>query len=245
MMLMCAVLLAMGTGATLSGPRGAAAQEEGTAVENGSPESTTCTLEGAFVDVRIQPGTMNMSLPLDPELNAELTLYYALSGEEDERVAFGIEYTRFSSDTQEPSWIGLGVGDMGMIDSDMVVADFVDDMPGLLLEEYWSVTYGNPISKITLGEDAQNGLGDCGFETFEYGEDSLGMATSKYVQFSRPLVADSEYSRPLIPGSINEMVYAVGFNFIDLFDTFEYHGPINRGRFQIDLPSGAGAPQNE
>ena len=36
-----------------------------------------------------------------------------------------------------------------------------------------------------------------------------------------------------------------GFNFIDLFDTFEYHGPINRGRFQINLPSDAGAPQNE
>lgn len=240
---MILVVLAMGTGA--------AAEEEGeTAVENGggTTGNVTCTLEGVFTDVRIQAGTANISLPLDPELNAELTLYYALSGAEDERVAFGIEYTRFSSETQEPSWIGLGVGDMGMIDSDMVVADFIDDLPGLLLEEYWSVTYGNPISKITLGEDAQNGLGDCGFETFEYGEDtskSLGMATSKYVQFSRPLVADSEYSRPLLPGSINDMVYAVGFNFIDLFDTFEYHGPINRGRFQIDLPSGAGAPQDE
>ena len=210
-MLMLVVALAMGTGA--------AAQEEeeggGTVVENGgsSPANVTCSLEGVFVDLRIQPGTANMSLPLDPELNAELTLYYALSGAEDERVAFGIEYRRFSSNTQEPSWIGLGVGDMGMIDSDMVVADFTDDLPGLLLEEYWSVTYGNPISKITLGEDAQNGLGDCGFETFEYGENmskSLGMATSTYLQFSRPLVADSEYSRPLVPGTINEMVYAVG-----------------------------------
>merc|ERR1712124_16933 len=176
---------------------------------------------------------------------AECGTHALLCAERRRRRARGVwlEYRRFSSNTQEPSWIGLGVGDMGMIDSDMVVADFTDDLPGLLLEEYWSVTYGNPISKITLGEDAQNGLGDCGFETFEYGENmskSLGMATSTYLQFSRPLVADSEYSRPLVPGTINEMVYAVGFNFIDLFDTFEYHGPINRGRFQINLPSGAG-----
>ena len=215
-----------------------------------------------FEDIRYEIETRSVELLIDDELDAHLTLFWRLSGLESGRIVFGLEYTHVSTE-KPPLWMGLGVGSNGMRGSDIVVIEFSeeetastteDDIATPLnaatakIEQFWSTTYGTPTPKAGL-----TGVGAVPFTVRDCGHDVSSLAGTSgvpspsrnsaaetmarvYVQFSRPLAAEGEFSESLEAGTTNELIYALGFKEGSFASAFEYHGPFNRGRVQINVP---------
>ena len=205
----------------------------------------------AFEDIRFEIETRRTELQIDAELDARLTLFWHLSGIEDGRIVFGLEYTHASTE-KPPLWLGLGVGGNGMRGADVVVVEFSEDetedtnAATAKIEQFWSTTYGTPTPKRSL-----TGVGavpfeirDCGHEVSTgrnsglfFRPSSASAETSTYVQFSRPLVTEGEFGESLEAGALKELIWALGLKEGGGFaNAFEYHGPFNRGRVQIDVP---------
>merc|ERR1711920_365730 len=117
------------------------------------------------------------------------------------------------------AWGAVGAGESGMVNLDLVVADYVD----MTLEEYYSTTYGTPEEKANLDISSINSVADC---VIEEKRDEASNTDKRYFQFSRTAAkAEGQFSNPVL----NDIVWAVG-----LAEDFSYHGPIRRGRVSID-----------
>ena len=216
---------------------------------NADDEAMSCDLAGPFTDIRQILETRSETLQIASDLDGELTLHWRLSPEED-HITYGIEYT-YTGDESRPSWIAIGVGANGMIDSDMIVVDFMgtgadSSEDAVSIEQYWSITYGKPVQKSDIDGAGLHDLSNCGRSSVLSGGDDFGVPTvTEYIQFARPLEGeDMEYSNDVIPSSPLGMMYSMGL-YTAGFDTFDYHGPMNRGRIVLDLPESFLAIGNE
>ena len=222
---------------------------EDIADDTNADEALSCDLAGPFTDIRQMLGTGRETLQIASDLDGELTLHWRLSPEED-HITYGIEYT-YTGDESRPSWIAIGVGANGMIDSDMIVVDFMgtgadSSEDAVSIEQYWSITYGKPVQKSDIDGAGLHDLSNCGRSSVLSGGDDFGVPTvTEYIQFARPLEGeDMEYSNDVIPSSPLGMSYAMGLYYA-AFDIFDYHGPMNRGRVVLDLPESFLAIGNE
>ena len=224
----------------------AAAQRDvaGVATAKGETKATLSCDEKSFtsaVDIRASIDTRKVELPISPDVDGSLSLYWQRSGLEDGRIEFGVE---FEFANEPPSWIGVGVGSSGMIDADIVVIDFDIGTEAVELRQYWSSTYGTPTLKSDIPGAVPYSLGTCGIETKSTEKEDFWVMgqkrqvpgrTTRYVQFSRPLEGSGDFSNSLETG-LNDLVYAMGFDAVGVgVEIFDYHG-MNRGRIEIDIP---------
>ena len=161
---------------------------------------------GSTEDIRGLPDTIAVPVaPASPD-----TLFYRLDPKNSSQITFALQYT-------SGGWGGLGFGDTGMIDLDVVLSDFVSYELG----EYWSNDYGTPNDKLIVDPTGKsyNGISDC-----LMAEEGI----TRYFQFSRPLNgAKGEFSNDVDV----EIVYAMGTS-----DAVSYHGGgrDRRGRIPLD-----------
>ena len=214
------------------------AQNEGSVAKPASCGSPLEKSPSSFVDIRASIDARRVDLPISPDADGSLALFWERSGLEDGRVVFGVEYTFVE---EPPSWIGVGVGSRGMVEADIIVVDFDMETDAVELKQYWSTTYGTPTLKSDLPSAEPYALGSCGVVDTQ-GETEVWImgamvempATStRYVQFSRPLESSGEFGNSLVAGA-NSMIFAMGFD-VPGVEIFDYHG-MNRGRFEIDIP---------